>query len=87
MFHTHKKPSKIQNWAYTYRIEPTSSVLDQECPQMPAYVSVRTAYSEYDYRNNVKYITQSSICYRYARHTLEVWYSYASCTVHLHANI
>ena len=27
--------------------------MDQECPQMPAYVSVRTAYSEYDYRNSM----------------------------------
>ena len=27
-----------------------SSVLDRECPQMPAYVGVRTAYSMYDQR-------------------------------------
>ena len=77
---------------YTYCIEPMSSVLDRECQQMSTnanlcwhMTSILCIWLPYEY---VKYITQSSgicqdvhICCRYARHTLEVRYSYVINTL------
>ena len=61
MFHTQKKPLKIQNWAYTYRIELMSSVWvarfgpgmstnASECWRTNSVLCVWPAYSAYGYR-------------------------------------